>query len=439
MNYLLLVLAILSLLWLVLHWKLPAFLALLLVSLVFGLLLGMDGKTVLASVQSGMASTLGFVAIVVGLGAMLGGLLEYAGGVQVIADRMLLKFGERRATWCLGAIGFLVAIPVFFDVAFIILVPLVLRLSRSGGRAPIYYALPLLAGLAVAHAYIPPTPGPIAVAELLGADLGWVITMGALCGLPAMILAGPIFARRFAHLPRPSGANNAAVGEPAQHSASLLTALSTVLLPLVLIVASTASGRVLDDGALKSTLVLLGHPFVALSIACVYAYYVFGVRHGVPREKLQQIMTRALEPAGIVVLITGAGGVFKQILVDSGVGRQLGALINEQALPILLLAFLIAALVRISQGSATVAMITAAGLIAPALEHAALSAPQAALLVIAISSGATIASHVNDSGFWLVNRYLGQTEKETLQSWTVASTIAGCSGFATAALISLFV
>jgi H+/gluconate symporter-like permease len=206
-----------------------------------------------------------------------------------------------------------------------------------------------------------------------------------------------------------------------------------------LIVGNTAGQRLLAPGALRSALEFVGHPFVALLLACLYAYVLFGVRLGVPAKQLQVIMTRALEPAGLIVLVTGAGGVFKQILIDSGVGKWLGDAFAAQALPPVLLAFVLSGLIRIAQGSATVAMITSAGLIAPLLQQLALSPAQTALVVIAIASGATIVSHVNDSGFWLVNRCLEQTEAETLRSWTLISTVAGLTGFACACVLTWIV
>ena len=424
---------------LILHLRLPAFMALLMVSAGVGIALGMEPAAVLASITSGMGSTLGFIAVVVGLGTMLGALLEFAGGVRAVAGSLLAGPGTGRASWALGGTGLLVGVAVFFDVAFVILVPLIRPLCEESGRHPMYFATPLLAGLLVGHAFIPPTPGPLAVAELLEADLGWVIIMGFACGIPAMIVAGPLLARRYLALPatalhpvQPRSAEDA----QEQISIRLGEALFAILLPLVLIVGNTAGQRLLPEGPLSTLLGFIGHPFIALLLACLYAYVAFGVTRRVPAKRLQDIMTRSLEPAGVVVLVTGAGGVFKQVLVDSGVGDLLGAYFSQQAIPPILLAFILASLIRIAQGSATVAMITAAGLTAPILQHLALSPAQAALVVIAIACGASVASHVNDSGFWLVNRFLNQTEAETLRSWTVISTVAGVTGFVVAALIA---
>ena len=434
--------AIAALLLLVLRFKLPAFLALMLVAIGFGLASGMPGEAVIGSIQSGMGGTLGFVAVVVGLGAMFAGLLEHAGGIRAIADRLLAVFGERRTGLALGVGGFVVAIPVFFDVAFILLVPLIHRLSARSGISRIHYAIPLLAGLCVTHAFMPPHPGPVAVGELLKADAGWVIVMAFACGLPAMLVAGPLYARRFRHLAAENGQGAEAIPDESDAAGAATTpaigfgaALGAVLLPVVLILGNTIGGALLPPGALRSTLSFIGHPFAALLIACLYAHLLFGVARRIPLDRLREIMTRALEPAGTVVLVTGAGGVFKQILVDSGVGAQLGASLAAHSLPIMPLAFLFAAIIRVAQGSATVAMITGASLVAPVLALVPLSAPQLALVVIAIASGATIASHVNDSGFWLVSRFLQISEADTLRSWTVTSTLAGTTGFVVAWLL----
>jgi Gnt-I system low-affinity gluconate transporter len=428
---------------LILRLRLPAFMALLIVSSGVGLGLGMSPSSLLASITAGMGNTLGFIAVVVGLGTMLGGLLEFAGGVRAIAGSLLAGAGEARAGWALSGTGLLVGVAVFFDVAFVILVPLIRPLCASSGRHPMYFATPLMAGLLVGHAFIPPTPGPIAVAELLQADLGWVIVMGLACGIPATIVAGPLLANRYRSAPPLAEAASSGAeehrfreSEDEQVSVRLGEALFAILLPLALIVGNTVGQRALPEGGLRTTLEFIGHPFIALLLACLYAYLAFGVSRRVPVRRLQEIMTRSLEPAGVVVLVTGAGGVFKQVLVDSGVGDLLGSYFSQQAIPPILLAFALASLIRIAQGSATVAMITAAGLTAPILQHLMLSPAETALVAIAIASGASVVSHVNDSGFWLVNRFLNQTEAETLKSWTVISTVAGVTGFVMASLIA---
>jgi Gnt-I system low-affinity gluconate transporter len=435
--------SIIVLLYLVMKLRLHAFVALLVVSGLVGLFTGMDVDQLLDTVEKGMGGTLGFVATVVGLGAMFGKMLEVSGGVDRLASTLLDKFGENRSQWAMGVTGFLVAIPVFLDVAFIILVPLIYALTRRTKRSLLYYGIPLLAGLAVTHSFIPPTPGPIAVAKLIGADLGYVILFGAICGLPAMIIAGPLFGRWIAkridaQIPEYMDLPKNDVDTSSLPSFKLILAI--ILLPLALIVLNTVSGVILpDDSPILAALTFLGHPFVALTLATLLAFTLLGTRRGMSREQVMEVATKALEPAGIIILVTGAGGVFKQVLIDSGVGEVMGNIMADSALPPILLAFLISAAVRVIQGSATVAMITAAGLMAPVITTLNLDGPVLGLLVISIASGATVLSHVNDSGFWLVNRYFGLTEAETLRSWTVMETLIGLIGLVMALIIGLFI
>lgn len=430
------------LLFLVIRTKLHAFVALLLVSLLVGIAAGMPLNEVITSIQNGMGGTLGFVAVVVGLGAMFGKMLEVSGGAERLAATMISKFGEDKAQWALGVTGFIVAIPVFFDVGFIILVPIVYGLARKTGKSLLHYGIPLLAGLAVTHSFIPPTPGPIAVAELVGAELGWVILFGVIAGIPAMILAGPVFGRfigKRIHIEIPDYMEiEQKEYDKDLPSFGMITSL--ILIPLVLILLNTLSGVLLEEGNMvREILTFLGHPFVALTIATLLTFYLLGTKRGYSRQEVQDIATKALEPAGIIILVTGAGGVFKQVLIDSGVGDVLGDMMGDSALPPIVLAFLIATAVRVAQGSATVAMVTAAGLITPLLEMIGMTGPALGLIVISIASGATVLSHVNDSGFWLVNRYFGMDVKDTLKSWTVMETIIGLTGFVVVLIISFFI
>lgn len=430
------------LLFLIIRSKLHAFVALLLVSLLVGMAAGMPLKSVIESIQNGMGGTLGFVAVVVGLGAMFGQMLEASGGAERLAQTLMKKFGEDRAQWALGITGFLVAIPVFFDVGFIILVPIVYGLAKKTGRSLLYYGIPLLAGLAVTHSFIPPTPGPIAVANLIGADLGWVILFGFIAGVPAMMIAGPLFGK---YIAKKIHASIPSYMEWKEHDnerdlPSFGLIATIILIPLLLILMNTVSGVVLPEkNMFRSFFTFLGHPFVALTIATLLAFYFLGRKRGFSKQQVQDIATKALEPAGIIILVTGAGGVFKQILVDSGVGKVLADMMATSTLPPIVLAFIIAALVRISQGSATVAMVTSAGLMAPFIETLNLTGPILGLMTIAIAAGATILSPVNDLGFWLVNRYFGLEVKDTLKSWTVMETIIAFVGFSVVFIISWFV
>jgi Gnt-I system low-affinity gluconate transporter len=382
----------------------------------------------------GMGSTLGFVATVVGLGALFGGILEQSGGAQRLASFMLKRTGEKNAPWAMMVTGFAVAIPVFFDVAFIILVPITYALSKRTGNSLLLYAIPLLAGLAITHAFIPPTPGPIAVADILGADLGWVILFGFFAGLPAAILAGPVYARFLAkkiHIEPQVFEEKKDYDEATAPSPSLI--ISIILIPILLIVANTLLGSPLFEGvaipaAVRYSVELLGHPFTALIIANLIAWYFLGVRRGMQKEYLLKVATKSFQAAGIIILLTGAGGAFKEILINTGAGEMIAAGLNDTFFNPLVFGFIVAALVRVLQGSSTVAMITAAGITAPVLTEGVYSVQQISVIVIAIASGATILSHVNDSGFWLVGQYLGLTEKQTFRSWSIMTSIIAVVG-----------
>ncbi|NES98159.1 MAG: gluconate transporter [Desertifilum sp. SIO1I2] len=434
------------LLFLVIALRLQAFVALLLTSLLIGVIGGIPLNEIAQVIQTGMGNTLGYIAIVIGLGAMFGEMLQISGGAEQISQSLIKKFGEERAQWALGITGLLIAIPVFFDVSLILLIPLVYNLTRKTGRSILYYAIPLVAGIAVGHSYIPPTPGPVAVASLLGADLGWVILFGIIAGIPSMVIGGVFFGKFIAgkmHIPVPdimqeTSEPKRTTGEKTLPSFRLL--MTILFIPIALILLNTVSGILLPEGnTIRNTLNFIGHPFSALMLAALLSFYTLGIQRGYTRNEVQQIATKALEPVGMIILVTGAGGVFGRVLVETGVGETLANLMAASNLPVILLAFAIATAVRVSQGSATVSMVTAAGLIAPVVETGNYSAPLLGLITIAIASGATVLSHVNDSGFWLVGRFLGMTEKQTLQSWTVMETIIGGVGFLIVFAISWFV
>jgi len=440
------ILGIALLLFLVMKIKLQAFVALLIASLFIGVASGMDLSNVIESIENGMGGTLGFIATVVGLGAMFGELLKVSGGAERLALTMLDKFGEKRAPWALGITGFFVSIPVFLDVALVILVPIIYSLTQKSNKSLLHYGIPLLAGLAVTHAFVPPTPGPISVASILGADLGWVILFGIIAGIPAMAIAGPLFGKYIGkkiHVEIPDFvefAESANDVENDKELPSFAQIITLIGIPLILILLNTLSDLVLPEGnTLHSLLTFIGDPFVALTITVILTFYFLGTRRGYTREEIQNIATKSLEPAGIIILVTGAGGVLKEVLIESGVGDILGEMMVNSGLPIIVLAFVMALLVRVSVGSATVAMVTAAGLVSPIIQMIDVSQPMLGLIVIAIAAGSTALSHVNDSGFWLVNRYFGLTEAQTLKSWTVMETIIGFVGFGIALLLSFFV
>jgi Gnt-I system low-affinity gluconate transporter len=442
---LMLIAAVALLLVMVLKFKINAFVALLITAMFVGISNGMPLNTVLESIRNGMGGTLGFVATVVGLGAIFGKMLESSGGAESLGRYLVKKFGAKKAPYAMVIAGFFVGIPVFFDIGFIILIPIVYALSRKTKSSLLYYAIPLLAGLAVTHSFIPPTPGPVAVAEIIGAQLGYVIMFGFLLGIPIAFLAGPVFgsyiSKKIIVFP-PEGY------QEQKNEQSNLPGFQQVIwiisIPLILILGATLSSllvrkQIITQGIIPEIISFVGHPFSALIIATLVAMYFLGIRRGFHKDEIMDLSIKALGPAGIIILVTGAGGAFKEVLVDSGIGEVLATSLANSSWSPVLLAWVLAALVRVTQGSATVAMITAAGIIAPVLGSFEISQAHRALVVLAISSGATILSHVNDSGFWLVGKYLGLDEKQTLKSWTVMETIIAVCGLVLTLLLSFFV
>ena len=415
--------------------RLHPFGALLSAAISVGLAAGMAPADVIEAITNGMGGTLGFVAVVVGLGSMFGMLLEESGGMSQLAATLVARLGEARTGLALALVGFLICIPVFLDVALVMVMPLAVATARRTGRGVTTYALPMLVGMAVTHTFVPPTPGPTAVAQLLAADLGWVIALGIATGLPTLAItawfSSTVLARQVSGKPPLTRSTPAvdASPQPTLKQPSVSLVLCLLFLPIVLIVGDTVLRTTLgSDAPLTYWTGLVGHPFTALLIATLTSFWLLGTRLGMPAARVQQVAERGLEPAGVILLVTGAGGVFKQVLIDSGAGAVVASALSELALPTLIVAWLVAAVIRLLQGSATVAMITAAGLIAPLVQTSGQPEPFAALVTLAIAAGATIASHVNDSGFWLVGRFLGLTTGETLRTWTVLETIISVLG-----------
>lgn len=445
---LIVLLGVAMLLLMVLRFRLSAFIALLITSILVGILAGMPLSEITSSIQEGMGSTLGFIAVVVGLGAIFGQMLESSGGARSLAHYLLRKFGKNRSSWALMISGFVIGIPIFLDVGFIILIPIVYALARDTGKSLLFYAIPLLAGLAVTHAMVPPTPGPTAVANILGVDLGWVVLFGVLVGLPTAVIAGPVFGRFIAgriHVSAPPEltADLKQDRKSDENLPSFWAIAIIILIPLLLILVSTfinagIENKIIEKSPVTDIIVFVGHPFSALIIATLISILLC-LNRKMSGQQILDLSTKALGPAGIIILVTGAGGVLKQILIDSGIGKILAESVAGSSVPLIFLAWSSSALVRITQGSATVAMITAAGIMAPILPSFNLSQQSLALIVVAIAAGATILSHVNDSGFWIVSKYLGMNEKQTLESWTIMETIIAVSGLAMCLLLSLLV
>ncbi|MFJ4769308.1 GntP family permease [Streptomyces uncialis] len=457
-------LGIALLLFLIIKVRLQPFVALLAVSIAVGLSAGLSVTQLFGTVQksdavslieSGMGGTLGHVAIIIGLGTMLGAILEVSGGAEVLASRLLGLFGEKRAPLAMGLTGVIFGIPVFFDVGIFVLAPIVYAAAKRGGKSILLYCMPLLAGLSMTHAFLPPHPGPVAAAGLLRVDLGWVILMGVVVGVPAVIAAWGYAAwigkRLFVPVPQDmvEAAEESRAALAAEQRASgtvpreapvpLATVLFIIGTPLVLILLATFSSIAFDPSTARSVVEFFGHPFVALTLALLLAYWLLGVRRGWSRKSLETVSTSSLKPVGNILLVVGAGGVFGAVLKGSGVAQALSDTFNDLGLPVIVLAYLISLVLRVAQGSATVAIVTTAGIVWPLIEAGDHSQPFVALVIMAISAGSIFASHVNDGGFWIVAKYFGISERDTLKSWTVLESVLSVTGFAVAATLSLFV
>jgi GntP family gluconate:H+ symporter/Gnt-I system low-affinity gluconate transporter len=428
------------LLLLIIKGKLQPIIAILISAIFIGLCAGMSYSTIIQSVNDGIGGTLKGIALLVGLGSMFGAILEISGGAQQIANTLVNKFGDDKAAWALGITGLVIAMPVFFDAGLIILIPIAFSLAKRTNKSTLAYAIPLLAGLAVGHAFIPPTPGPILVSSILGVDLGYVIIVGLACGIVSMIIAGPIFGKYIGnkiYVPIPEyHANTKNVSNDKLPKFS--TVVSIILIPLVLIILNTVSNAVPSLSNVAPFFSFIGEPFVALLIATIVAMVILGKKHGYSSEELEKVMTKSLQPTGLILLVTACGGVLKYILINSGIGEIIGNAVASSPFPYVIVAFIVAALVRISVGSATVAMTMAAGIMAAMPGLSGYSQLYLACVTAAIAGGATVLSHFNDSGFWLVTTLLDIDEKTTLKSWTVMETLVGFSGFVVALIISFF-
>ena len=426
---------------LIIKFKVHAMLSILIGAIAIGLIAGMPFEEIVTAVDDGIGNTLKEIALLVGLGSMFGAILEASGGAQTLAVTMVKKFGDEKAAWALGITGLVISIPVFFDAGLIILIPLAFSLAKRTKKSSLFYAIPLLAGLAVGHAFIPPTPGPVLVATMLNVELGWVILVGVCCGFFAMIVAGPVWGaicgKKF-YVPVPDQiANQEDIDE--SKLPSFASVVTIIMIPLVLIILKSVAGVVPALAGVAPLFNFLGQPFAALLIATLAAMFILGTRHGYTMPELEKILTKSLEPTGLILLVTACGGVLRYILQYSGLGEIIGNAVASINLPIVVVAFLVAALVRICVGSATVAMTMAAGIVAAMPEIASLSPMYLACVVAAVAGGATVCSHFNDSGFWLVRSLIGLDEKTTLKTWTIMETLVGGTGFIVALIISFFV
>ncbi|XAS67380.1 gluconate:H+ symporter [Micrococcaceae bacterium Sec5.7] len=438
------------LLFLIIKVKLEPFIALVgtgvIVALVGGVsveaLVGSATKSSDALIEKGFAGILGHITVIIGLGTVLGAILERSGGAEVLLGRLVKIFGEKGTPLAMGITGFVLGIPVFFDIGIFVLAPLVYVAAIRGGKSLALYALPLLAGLSVTHAFLPPHPGPVAAAGLFHVELGWIIIMGLACGIPAWFASGILWGtwigkRVMIDVPEDRIIDEAE--EARGHEPSIGLVLLAIGMPMILILGGTFGNIFAPDGPIKSTLQFFGNPAIALTVAVLLAMWLLGTRRGMSSAELSEITSSSLRPVGMILLVVGAGAFFGAVLSATGVGTAVAGSLSQAGLPIIVSAFVISAGMRIAQGSATVAIVTTGGILAPGLTTGDFSQPQLALIVMAISSGSIIASHVNDGGFWIISKYFNMSVKDTLKTWTVLETVLSVVGFGMAALIYQFV
>ncbi|MDQ0861866.1 GntP family permease [Bacillus sp. V2I10] len=433
-TFLSIVIVILGVAW----WKWHAFISLTVASLFLAIMSGLSMDKIIGAYETGVGSVLGHLVGILALGTILGKLMSDSGAGMQVADFFIRFFGVKRLPWAMLFSGFIIGIPVFFEVGIVILLPLVISIYKTTKQNILLIALPVIAGLSIVHGLVPPHPGAMTAIGIYDADMGKVLIYSLVIALPAAIIAGPLFAKWVHKRVIPEGEpeliriNTASKKLPGTGISFVI-----ILLPVILMILSVvAPYMALPDGAVKFCL-FIGSPVMALLIACFAAYYFLGFRQGFDKNLLKKLTDECLLPVGSIILIIGAGGGFKQILIDSGVGTSIAQMSEQASLSPIVLAFMVAGLIRIATGSATVALTTAAGIVSPIIEH--MSGVNLELLVIATGAGSLMFSHVNDAGFWLVKEYLGLTVKETFKTWTVLETLLSFIAFGTVLLFDLFV
>jgi GntP family gluconate:H+ symporter len=434
--------AVVALILLIAQLKLHPFIALITVSLALGASAGMPLPAAVKAFQDGVGNVLGFIAIVVALGTMLGKMMAESGAASRIATTLIGLFGERRVHWAIMFVAFIVGIPVFFQVGFVLLVPLVFTIARRTGMSLIKIGIPLVAGLSVVHGMLPPHPAATLAVAAYHADVGRTILYGLIVGLPTAALAGPIFASWVA--PRIALPADNPMARQLEGSADVETApgfgisMFTVLVPvLLMLLASAGDAFLAADSKTRAVLHFVGNPIVALFLALLFSFWSLGRSRHFTRDQLLRYCNDCLAPTATILLVIGAGGGFNAVLVQSGVGGAIAGMARAAHTSPLLLAWLVAGLIRVATGSATVAMTTAAGIVAPIA--AAIPGTSAELLVVATGAGSLLLSHVNDAGFWLIKEFFNMTVPQTLKTWTVSETIIGVAGLGFTLLLSLVV
>lgn len=420
-------------------FKLNAFISFIIACLVVGVFQGMELESIIQSIQKGIGSTLGFLVLILGLGAMLGKLVADSGAAQRITSRLVDSFGIKNIQWAVVLAGFIVGIPMFYTVGFVILIPLVFTVAAATQLPLIYVGLPMLASLSVTHGFLPPHPAPTAIAGMFDASIGKTLLYGIIVAIPAIVIAGPLFSRTIKKIkatPLPEFFNPRVLTD--EEMPKMGISILTALLPVILIGFSTVLEYLLPmDFPFKSLLIFIGNPVMAMLISVLVAMFTLGLSRGKKMNEVMDSLSASISSITMVMLIIAGAGALKQILVDSGVSEYIGGLLSETSISPLLLAWLIATIMRVCIGSATVAGLTAAGIVLPLVTGDAQVKPE--LMVLAIGSGSLMLSHVNDGGFWLFKEYFNLTVKETLSTWTVMETMVGVLGIIGVMLLNLIV
>ncbi|WP_329429840.1 GntP family permease [Streptosporangium sp. NBC_01495] len=424
---------------LITYFKLHPFLSLTLGSLAVGAVAGLAMTDTIAAFTDGFGSTAAGVGTLIALGAMFGKLLADSGGADEIVDTIVGRSSPRSLPWAMAAVGALIGLPMFFEIGLVLLMPVIFLVSRRSGVSLIRVGIPALAGLSVMHGLVPPHPGPLVAIDALRADLGITLGLGVLIAIPTVAIAGPLFAKyaaRWVDVPAPELYETRPPAEDTRRPSFGVT-LATVLLPVVLMMGKALADILTAEGdVLRTVLDFLGTPLVALLIAVIVAMFTLGLGAGMDRKAIAKSLEQSLPPIAGILLIVAAGGGFKQTLIDTGIGDLIATWVENSGLSVLLLAWLVAVLIRLATGSATVATVTASGILAPLVAN--LSVGETSLLVLAIGAGSLFFSHVNDAGFWLVKEYFGLTVGQNIKTWSVMETIISVTGLIFVLILSLF-
>jgi Gnt-I system high-affinity gluconate transporter len=419
-------------------FKLNGFLSLIIVALIVGVLEGMPIGSVVTSIKNGVGGTLGSLALIIGFGAILGKLMADCGGAQRIAMTLIEKFGKKKIQWAVLITGVVVGFALFYEIGFVLLIPLVFTIAAEAGIPLLYIGIPMAAALSVTHGFLPPHPGPTAIAGIYNADLGKTLLYGAILGIPTAIISGPIFAKFLKKIehPIPKGLYNPKIFTE-EEMPSFGVSVSTALIPVFFMAAQAIAKMTLPSDSMTVKLTsFFGDPVIALLIAVIVAIFTFGLNRKKKMPEVMQSVADAITTVAMILLIIAGGGALKQVLVDSGVANYIGTVMQGSSISPLLLAWLIAALLRLALGSATVAAMTAAGIVAPIVVATGVS-PE--LMVIATGAGSLIFSHVNDPGFWIFKEYFNLSIPETLKSWSVMETLISVCGLLGVLLLNVII